>query len=94
MFDMMFFLAQLATKEPKGQSEYAQAWALVGILMFLGLLVVMIPRPRLVDIRENEQKNREKSHGGKGHSSRGASSGSRSGPVTSFQSALQQNRQK
>ncbi len=93
---MWMFLAQMTTRAPeaaKGQGEYAQAWALVGILMFFGLLVVLIPRPRKVDIPENDKKNREKHHVSNRPSGKGKP-GDRKQPAKTFQAAINQNKPK
>lgn len=38
------------------QTEYGLAWALIAGMLFLGVLVISIPRPRKHDVPENEIK--------------------------------------
>ncbi len=86
----MLFLAQMT--EETGQTEYAMAWALVAGLLFLGVLVIGVPRPRHHDIPENEKKKRL-AGGGTTKKTKGSGKGSgRAGQAPSFGSLAQRNR--
>jgi hypothetical protein len=78
---MMWFLAQQAEMP---QSEYALAWALIAGLMFLGFLIVTIPRPREHDLPENIRKQQLS---GKSKSGKGKKTGG-SAPISTFSQRL------
>ncbi len=93
MFEFATFLAQAETAAAGSiQREYGLAWALVGGLIFLGLLVVGVPRPRhdeLSDAKKREFKPKLTS------TDRFTPRTTRRGTTSSqFQSAIQQNQQK
>jgi hypothetical protein len=91
MFDFATLLAQTTAASGSPQTEYALAWALVGGLVFLGLLAVGVPRPRsedLPDAKKREFKPKLTS------TDKFTPRTNRRGTTSSqFQSAIQQNQQ-
>lgn len=53
--DFLLLLAQSGAT----QTEYPLAWALIGGLLFLGFLVVGVPRPRASELPESMRRRRE-----------------------------------
>lgn len=92
MIEFASFLAQANGAAPgPTQTEYGLAWALVGGLLFLGLLVVGVPRPRLEDLPDAKKREFKPKH-----TSMDKFTPRTKRPTTTsqFQSALQQNQQK